>query len=197
MASLIFLGRIFKLMKVVFLDRDGVINRYPGDHDYVKSWKEFYFLPRVKTALKELISSGFKIFIVSNQAGVAKGLFSQDALDLITANMLKGLGNDIKISGAYYCTHRSEDNCPCRKPKTGLIDLVKKQIKKEEERIDAVNSYFIGDTIRDIETGKKARLKTVLVFSGKEKPENKKHWQTQPDFTARDLYEATKIILKG
>ncbi len=183
-------------MKVIFLDRDGVINRYPGDHDYVKSWKEFHFLPRVKAGLKKLISSGFKIFIVSNQAGVAKGLFSQDALNFITANMLKGLGNNIKISGVYYCTHRNEDNCPCRKPKAGLINLVKKRLKADKEKVDPRNSYFVGDTIRDIETGKKARLKTILVFSGKEKPENKKNWQILPDFTARDLYEATEIILK-
>lgn len=183
-------------MKVIFLDRDGVINRYPGDCDYVKSWEEFHFLPGVKTSLKRLTASGFKLFIISNQAGVSKGLFSQGALDLITANMLKGLGRGINFSGIYYCTHRSEDNCPCRKPRTGLLDLAGKKLKKGKWRIDRKGSYFIGDTIRDIETGKKARLKTILVFSGKEKPENERNWRIRPDFLARDLREAAGIILK-
>lgn len=184
-------------MKVIFLDRDGVINRYPGDRDYVKSWKEFHFLPRVKEGLKRLAGSGFKVFIISNQAGVAKGLFSRQKLALITRNMLKGLGGGIKISGVYYCTHLNEDNCGCRKPKTGLINLAEGRLKKDKERIDSKNSYFVGDTIRDIETGKNARLKTILVFSGKEKPANRKNWQVRPDFTARDLYEAAEIILNG
>jgi phosphoglycolate phosphatase-like HAD superfamily hydrolase len=70
------------------------------------------------------------------------------------------------------------------------------RLKKEGSDIDLSKSYFIGDTIRDIETGKAAGLKTILVFSGKEKPENKNNWQSTPDFTARDLSEAVEIIIK-
>jgi histidinol-phosphate phosphatase family protein len=183
-------------MKTIFLDRDGVINKYPGDYKYVKSWKEFRFLPKVKSALKKLTERGFKIFIISNQAGVSKGLYSQGKLELITKNMLKELGEKIKISGVYYCTHKPEDNCSCRKPKTGLLDLAITKLKSQGAQIKLDNSYFIGDTIRDIETGKKAGLKTILVFSGKEKPENKNTWHILPDFTACDLSEAVNIILK-
>jgi len=178
-------------MKTIFLDRDGVINRYPGDSEYVKSWSEFYFLPKVKASLKKLSDHGFKIFIVSNQAGVSKGIFSQKSLDLITKNMLHELSEyNINIAGVYYCTHRPEDNCSCRKPKTGLIDMAIAKLKDDGLKIEPSHSYFIGDTIRDIETGKAAGLKTILVFSGKEKPQNQNNWQTLPDLVARDLSAA-------
>lgn len=185
-------------MKVVFLDRDGVINRYPGDLKYVKSWDEFRFLPKVKSALRKLNDKDFKIFIISNQAGVSKGTYSQETLDLITENMLRELSkHKINISGVYYCVHRLEDNCSCRKPKTGLIDKALTKLKRGDLKIRLKSSYFIGDTVRDIETGRKAGLKTILVFSGKEKPENKDQWSIFPDFTARDLSEAVDLILNN
>ena len=182
-------------MKAVFLDRDGVINEYPGDLQYVTKWSNFRFLPDVKQALKRLTENGFKIFVISNQAGVSKGVFSQTELDLITSNMLKELlAAGAKVQQVYYCVHRPEDNCSCRKPKTGLIDLAMQGLSNQN-RLELQESYFIGDTIRDIETGRSAGLKTILVFSGKEKPENEDSWTVPPDFTARDLAAAVDIIL--
>jgi histidinol-phosphate phosphatase family protein len=184
-------------LRIVFLDRDGVINIYPGDRDYVKSWDEFSFLPNIRQGLKKLNDNGFKVFVASNQAGVAKGIYSKSSLDFITANMLKELSSDkIEISGVYYCTHRQEDNCPCRKPKTGLIDMAVSSLKQQGMNPDLSRSYFIGDTTIDMETGKAAGLKTILVFSGKEKPENRQMWAIQPDFTAADLSEAVDLIIK-
>lgn len=172
------------------MDRDGVINKYPGDSDYVKSWREFKFLPRVKPALKKLSDAGFKIFIISNQAGVGKGIYSQKNLDLITEKMLEELcRHNIRIAGIYYCIHRLEDNCSCRKPRIGLVNKATAKIRNKG-RIWRAQSYFIGDTIRDVETGKNAGLKTILVFSGKEKPENRNNWKAFPDFTALDLFAA-------
>ncbi len=182
--------------KVVFLDRDGVINRYPGDSEYVKSWNEFQFLPKVESSLKRLNEGGFKIIVVSNQAGVSKGIYTQGELDLITGNMLKGLSaHNIDIAGVYYCTHRREDNCACRKPKTGLIDLAVNNLKSEGLEPELKRSFFIGDTIGDIETGKAAGLQTILIFSGKEKPDNKDNWPTLPDYTAQDISRAVDLIL--
>ena len=184
-------------MKAIFLDRDGVINSYPGDSDYVKSWEEFHFLPKAMPALKRLNEKGFKLFIISNQAGISKGIYSQESLNLITKNMLAEFRKeDIEIAGAYFCIHSSGDNCSCRKPKTGLVDLAIDKLKYEGSGVDLKNSYFIGDTIRDVQTGKTAGLATILVFSGKEKPENKNNWQVLPDFTANDLAAAVDIILK-
>lgn len=184
-------------MKAIFLDRDGVINQYPGDADYVKSWDEFHFLDGVKSALKDLKTAGFLIFVISNQAGVSKGIYSQENLDRITQNMLKELELEgIHIDGVRYCIHRDEDHCSCRKPKTGLLDRVMSEIQGKGLPLELKNSFFIGDTIRDMETGKRAGLKTILVFSGKEKPENEKTWSIQPDFTASNLFDAAHIILK-
>lgn len=183
-------------MKVIFLDRDGVINNYPGDLQYVKSVDEFAFLPNTKTALKRLQDSGFRLFIVSNQAGVAKGIYSQGALDLITRRMLDELEEcGVHISGVHYCTHRSEDNCSCRKPKAGLVHAAIAKLREQGVRVDLSASFFIGDTVRDIQTGKAAGLKTVLVFSGKEKAGNRQEWHSLPDFTADDLSGAADLIL--
>jgi histidinol-phosphate phosphatase family protein len=185
-----------KKVRVVFLDRDGVINKYPGDREYVKSWEEFSFLPQVKTALKKLSSQGFKLFVVSNQAGVSKGIYPQKNLEDLTDKMLKQMADKgITINGIYYCIHRPQDYCDCRKPKIGHLKKAALKLKAEGLEIDFKESYFVGDTIRDIETGKSAGLKTILVFSGKERPENKANWQTTPDFSARDLSAAADLII--
>ena len=179
-------------MRAIFLDRDGVINKYPGDTKYVTCWKDFNFLPKAKEAIAKLHKNGFRIFITSNQAGVGKGIFSQKALDIITKNMLKEIEkSDGKIDGVYYCTHRKDKNCPCRKPKTGLLELAKKNY-----RLDLKQAIFIGDTIRDVRTAKTAGCKSFLVFSGKEKLANHKSWEIQPDKVFRNLWEAAEFILK-
>ena len=180
-------------MKAVFLDRDGVINRYPGDTKYVTSWREFRFLPKAKKAIAKLHKNKFKIFVISNQAGVNKGIFSQKTLDFITKNMLREIEKyQGKIDGVYYCTHRQEENCSCRKPKAGLIHLAKKRY-----RINLKNSFFIGDTIRDVKTAKAAGCKSMLVLSGKEKLSNRKNWEIQPDCVFGNLYAAAEFILKS
>lgn len=179
-------------MKIVFLDRDGVINAYPGDKNYVTSWKDFSFLPKAKEAIANLHKAGFKIYVISNQAGIGKGLFTQEELDTITQNML----NEIRSSGGdidqvYYCTHRPQENCPCRKPKTGLIDLAKK-----ERSLDLGSAFFIGDTILDMKTSKAAGCCAVLVLSGKEALANRENWKISPDFVFDDLFQASEFILK-
>lgn len=185
-------------MKVIFLDRDGVVNKYPGENEYVKSWREFRFLPRAKNGLKKLSDSGFKIFIVSNQSGIGKGIYSQKALDLITRNMLRGLrAQGIRIAGVYYCTHTAEDNCSCRKPKSGLIDMALSGLKPKLRTGELAHSFFIGDSLVDIQTGKSAGLRTILVFSGKQKPRTAKKLPLAPDYTAKDLYDAAGLALKN
>lgn len=179
-------------MKVIFLDRDGVINRYPGDKKYVTSWRQFRFLPRVKKAISKLSRQGYRIFVISNQAGVGKGIFSQKTLNLITKNMLREIEKFCgKIEGVYYCTHRKFENCSCRKPKSGLIDLARKDVA-----LDLRQSFFVGDTIRDVITAKGAGCRSILVLSGKEKLANRNHWEVQPDFVFKDLYAAVDFILK-
>ncbi|MDD5255241.1 MAG: HAD family hydrolase [Candidatus Omnitrophica bacterium] len=182
-------------MRAVFLDRDGVINRYPGDRRYVTSWKSFRFLPRAKAALKHLQEEGFKLFIVSNQAGVSKGLYTRGTLMRITKNMLGELkASGVTLSGVYYCTHRHEENCSCRKPKPGLIRRAVKALAHKGLKLRRSQSYFIGDSMTDVQTGKSAGLKTVLVFSGKEKPVNRQGWNLRPDYAVADLSAAARSI---
>ncbi|MFA6383850.1 MAG: HAD family hydrolase [Candidatus Omnitrophota bacterium] len=184
-----------KKVSVVFLDRDGVINEYPGHYKYVESVAEFHLLPKVREALLRLISGGYRLFIISNQAGVGKGLYSQQTLDDITSAMRRQLGNDVVFDGIFYCTHRPDANCACRKPKTAFIDTAIAQLEKAGLEVDKARSFFVGDSVIDMEIGKAAGLRTIMVFSGRESPDNQKAWTTRPDSTAADLFQAVDRIL--
>ena len=108
--------------KIIFLDRDGVINKKMPDGDYVKNWAEFEFIPQAIEALKFLSDNGYKIFVITNQRGVARGLMTKQNMEEIHSNMEAELRKrGINIEGIYYCAHNIEDNCECRKPKPGLI----------------------------------------------------------------------------
>jgi len=179
-------------MKAIFLDRDGVINRDPGFGDYIKSWAEFEFMPGAIDAIRLLNKYGYEIFVISNQAGVAKGLFSQAALNEITANMLKEIeAKGGKIRWVSYCTHASDAGCDCRKPNTGQIKKATKGLD-----IDFEKTYFIGDSRLDVGAGKNMGCKTILLLTGKETPEDAKSWGHKPDFIMNNLREAVKWILK-
>ncbi|MDP2917912.1 MAG: HAD family hydrolase, partial [bacterium] len=143
-------------MKVVFLDRDGVINKDPQEKFYVMKWSDFHFLPGAISAVKKLNKTGFKIAIISNQAGVGKELFKRGVLRSITKKMLakiKARGG--KIKKVYYCLHRSQDNCPCRKPKTGLLKKAFLYFKAAPS-----DTFFIGDSEVDVIAGHKMGCRT-------------------------------------
>lgn len=184
-----------KNVPVVFLDRDGVINEYPGRFKYVTSVQGFRLLPGVRESLARLVSAGFRLFVVSNQAGVAKGLYTRNTLDDINASMLRQLGPEVRFENIFYCTHLPDAQCACRKPGTAFIDAAEKQMLSQGMAMDRRASYFIGDSMRDIETGKNAGLRTILVFSGSESPVNETAWQPRPDDTAPDLAGAVELIL--
>jgi len=179
-------------MKAVFLDRDGVINKDPGMGDYIKSWEEFEFMPGAIDAIMLLNKNGYEIFIISNQAGVAKGLFSQKDLDDITKGMLKQIEKKGgRIRSVSYCTHASDVGCECRKPNTGLIKKATAGLD-----IDFTKTYFIGDSRLDVGAGNNTGCKTILLLTGKEDPCDIKNWKYKPDFIKKDLMEAAKWILK-
>jgi len=178
--------------RVVFLDRDGVINKYPGDKRYVTSLRKFRFLPGVKKAIAKLKDSGFKVFVASNQAGVGRGIYSQRTLQAITRRMLSDVEKaGGKIDKVYYCTHRKDAACSCRKPKPGLLKTAAKEFG-----FNLKQAYFIGDTIRDVLCARAAGCKSILVFSGKEKLSNRKYWEEKPDFTFKNLSGAAKFLAR-
>lgn len=177
-------------MKAVFLDRDGVINKYPGDKLYVTSVKKFSFLPGAKKAIAQLSKAGFKIFIASNQAGIGRGIYKRRTLEAITRKMLTEIERaEGRIDKVYYCLHRKDAGCSCRKPRPGLLKKAAKEFK-----FSLRNSYFIGDSIRDVLTARAAGCKSVLVLCGKEKLANKKNWETAPDFVFKNLKTAASFL---
>ncbi len=176
--------------KIVFLDRDGVINRDPNG--YVTSWKGFHFLPNAKKAIRILSERGFGLIVISNQGGISKGLFTKESLNDITKKMLLSVSKSGgKISAVWYCPHKLEDRCSCKKPKTGLFKIATRGIKFNKN-----GSFFIGDSEVDIKAGKRFGIGTILVFSGKTKRKDLKNFKAKPDYTADSLLDAAKIILK-
>jgi len=183
-------------MKVVFLDRDGVINKFPGNGNYVTKVKDFHFLPRALDAIRILTESGYAIFVVSNQAGVGKGVYSRQKLRAINQRMLKEVAaNGGRIKEAFYCTHRSDAGCECRKPRLGSVYKAFHSLKKSIGA--ARSSFFVGDTEVDIAAGHNAGCKTIFVLSGGQDRRTMRRWKVKPDYIVKDLYEAVGIILKA
>jgi histidinol-phosphate phosphatase family protein len=145
--------------KAVFLDRDGVVNKKMPRGEYVRKWSEFEFLRGVKEALRILTKNGFEIYIISNQAGIGRGVMQEGDVLEIHNNMEKELfAAGSKISGIYYCPHKAEDDCQCRKPKPGMLFEA-----ALEYLIDLPRATFIGDDERDVQAGVAAGCRTELV----------------------------------
>jgi len=156
------INKILKSQKerVVFLDRDGIINKKPGPHQYVTKWEDFEFVDGIFETLKGLNAKGYRLVVVTNQQGIGKGLFTDKELREIHSNMLEQLkGNGIEIDKIYYCPHLESDNCLCRKPRPGMFY---KAINELPYTIDIPNSFILGDSINDIIAGNSVGLKTIL-----------------------------------
>lgn len=180
------------MAKVVFLDRDGVINK-DVENGYVSSLDMLEIFPQALAGIRQLTQLGFVIIIVSNQAGVSKGLYTEKTLALITQAILdKVRRTGGRIRSIHYCTHQSNENCDCRKPKTALF---KQAIKGMS--VNLADAFLVGDSERDIEAGKSLGCKTILVLSGKtETKEEANNFKTRPDFMANDLKAAVENIIK-
>ncbi|MBF0384374.1 MAG: HAD-IIIA family hydrolase [Candidatus Omnitrophica bacterium] len=181
-------------MKIVFLDRDGVVNQFPGNGEYVTKLKNFSFIPGSLEAIRLLTENGYRIFIISNQAGVAKGVYSMSKLKLINRKMLDGIKKaGGKINKTFYCTHRSDEGCHCRKPEIGSII---KALKSVGQSLQTENTrFFVGDSKSDILTGFRSGCRTILVLSGRAKRKDVGKWGVRPEYIVKNLQEATKIII--
>jgi len=177
-------------MRLVFLDRDGVINQYPGDTKYVNNWSEFKFIPGSIAGIKKLNSCGFKVCVISNQAGVSKKLYTDEDLKEINRNMQKELkAHGAWVEGIYYCTHSTSGECDCRKPKIGLLKQAVADLGEAPEI-----SFFIGDSFKDIEAARSFGAKSILVFSGREKKSGQKEWELEPDYLFDNLEAAADYL---
>lgn len=145
----------------IILDRDGVLNKKPPKAQYVTRWEEFCWLPGAKEALRLLRSAGYRIIVVSNQAGIARGMMSESDLAAIHARMkAEAAESGGTIDAIYYCPHGWEDECECRKPKPGMIFQAQRDF-----HLDLCRTFFVGDDIRDKQAGDAAGCPTLLVSS--------------------------------
>jgi D-glycero-D-manno-heptose 1,7-bisphosphate phosphatase len=143
--------------KVIFLDRDGVINR--DSPAYIKSWAEFVFLPGSLTALRRLTAAGFMLIVLSNQSAVNRGLLSLETL----LDIHRRLQAEVAAAGGcvtdiFFCPHRPEEGCLCRKPLPGLLCQA-----CSKHGIDPSQAIMIGDSVKDIECARTAGCKQALL----------------------------------
>ena len=146
--------------KLVILDRDGVINH--DSQDYIKTPEEWQPLPGSLNAIAALNAAGFRVVVVSNQSGIGRGLFSETEFSQIHRKMtsaVRAAGGE--IAGFYYCPHRPDDDCDCRKPRPGLLERV-----KADFNISLAGVPLIGDKITDVELARRVGARPILVLTG-------------------------------
>lgn len=180
------------LSKVVFLDKDGVINE--DSPDYIKNWAEVSFIPGSLEALRRLEIAGFTVILITNQSGINRGLMTQSALNYMLAKMAHVVADAGGcITDAFYCPHMPDENCHCRKPLPGLV-----QKACQTYAIDLLSACMIGDSAKDIECGLAAGCgSTILVKTGNGAVAEKELQEkgVAPTYTAPDLLKAARWLI--
>ena len=187
-------GKIDLLKKVVFLDRDGTINR--DSPDYIKSRDEFEFLPGSLKAIESLTVKGFTNIVITNQSALPRKLISLEELGHIHAVLMQSVrSNGGEIKDIFYCPHMPEDGCDCRKPEPGMILQA-----QHKHSIDLEDAVMVGDSYRDIECGINAGCgHTVLVKTGIHENAEQRLADKGivPDYVAEDLNDAASWIIRS
>lgn len=148
------------MVKAVFLDRDGLINQQAPEHDYIKRWEDFRFLPGVLEAVRNLNAAGYLALVVTNQRGVARGIMTMESLHDIHRHMCAAFAeHGAKISGVYTCPH-AEGTCCCRKPDIGLFLQAERAFD-----IDKAHSWMVGDSDSDVEAGRRYGVRAIKTKS--------------------------------
>ena len=183
--------------KVIFLDRDGTLN---VEVNYLHRKEDLVLLPRVPEALKAFKDQGYKLVVITNQAGVARGYYTEDDVRELHRYMNELLAEQgAEIDAFYYCPHHPEHGigkykiqCHCRKPETGMFEMA-----EQDFDVDKASSWMIGDKLIDIEAGRNYGVRTVLVGTGYGAgvhEEQKKKGDFPYDLYANDLLEAYNEI---
>lgn len=174
--------------KVVFLDRDGVINKRPAKAQYIERWSDFEFLPKAKEALRLLKEHGYTVFIITNQPGIARGEVTKRNLDIIHRNLNREIEKaGGTIAGIYLCPHGWDEGCFCRKPNPGLFFQA-----SYDHAINLTDSICIGDDQRDIMAGKRAACKKTIFIGDSSMTSFSP--SEQPDTMYASLYDAVLHI---
>src|SRR5215212_1025597 len=181
----------------VFIDRDGTISEEVG---YINHPSRFRLFPYSAEAIRVLNNNDWLAIVITNQAGVARGYFSEDVIVNVHEQLKRDLREgSAKLDAIYYCVHHPSVgdppyrfDCDCRKPKTGLIDRAAKDFD-----IDLAASWMCGDRYSDIELARNAGLHSAFVLSGYGRGEweyQSRKWTHQPDLVSENLLEAVKTI---
>jgi len=186
--------KTINLHKVVYLDRDGVINR--DSPAYIKSWDEFEFLPGSLEALKQLNQNGFTTIIITNQSAIGRQMITRETLEGMHRRMSAAIqSHGGRIEDIFYCPHRPDEGCDCRKPKTGLIDQARRKYS-----IIQSGAMMVGDSSKDIECARNAGCRAaILVKTGNgRQAENQLRDRKIPiDYLAEDLLDAVNWIISA
>ena len=170
--------------KAVFLDRDGTMAK---DVHYCSRPEDFELFPNTAKAIRLLNEHGFKVVVITNQSGIARGYFTEETLAKIHEKMKGELAKEgAFVDAIYYCPHHLDEECDCRKPKPKMVLQA-----AEDFNIDFGRSYVIGDLDMDIKLGQSVGCKTILISSISLRNE-----ETKPDVVAGNLLEAAQIIIK-
>jgi D-glycero-D-manno-heptose 1,7-bisphosphate phosphatase len=188
-----------RMNKAVFLDRDGTVNEEVG---YMRDLNMLRLIDGAGKAIRKLNDAGFKVVLVTNQSGVARGYFPE-SLVREAHNHIEAMLNQFgaRIDAVYYCPHHPTAgnseytcDCDCRKPRTGLIDRAVKDLA-----IDKSHSYMVGDKWTDVELGQRAGVRSILVMSGfapDDQGNRRPDHVGNPDFLARTVAEAADWIIR-
>ena len=182
----------FAHLRTVFLDRDGVLNKKMPEGQYVTRSEEFHLLPGAAEAIARLNGKGLRVILVSNQRGIALGLYRASEVDSIHAGLRRSLeSRGASLNGIYYCPH-DNGQCACRKPMPGLFE----QAVMNFPDINAQSSMMIGDSLSDMEFGRRLGMMRILIEGD---PARRKPGFEQArelaDFTCASLAEAVDLLL--
>ena len=186
------------MRRAVFIDRDGTISEEVG---YINHPSRFRLFPYAASAIKHLNENGWLAILVTNQAGVARGYFSEDMIQTVHSAMTADLESDgAKLDAIYYCAHHPSVgeapyrfDCDCRKPKPGLISRA-----AQDFDIALNESWMVGDRYSDIELARNAGVSSAFVLSGYGRGEwehQRSGWTEKPDLVAKNLFEAVHLIV--
>ena len=167
----------------MFLDRDGTICK---DVHYMRRPEQFELLPGVVEGIRFLNELGVKVIVTTNQSGVARGYLTEADLKKIHERMVDELSKrGAKIDAIYYCLHHPDDNCGCRKPKTGMLERA-----AQDFGLDLSKCFIIGDRKIDVETGRNAGCTSILIPTPETEPGIK------ADYLMTNFHEAAKLIAR-
>lgn len=173
-----------KKQKTAFIDRDGTLIE---EVNFLSRVEDLRFFDFTDEAVRLLKTNDFLVVVITNQSGIGRGFFGEDAMHEIHREIQSKLSKE--IDAFYFCPHLPDGDCLCRKPKIGMLEAAQKDFE-----IDLENSWMIGDKAIDVETGFNAKIKTALVLTGYGRKDLEK-LKRQPDIVAGNLLEAVEKIL--